>query len=74
VISYPAMLDVSVKLIRFVAGLLRKERKALGTRKNTRALTCWYQAVLRSRGSGTSPTSHAMARRSASPKPPRTGT
>jgi hypothetical protein len=45
VISYPAMLDVSVKLIRFVAGLLRKERKALGTRKNTRALTCWYQAV-----------------------------
>jgi hypothetical protein len=39
------MLDVSVKLIRFVAGLLRKERKALGTRKNTRALTCWYQAV-----------------------------
>src|SRR5260370_33496909 len=39
------MLDVSVKLIRYVAGLLRKERKALGTRKNTRALTCWYQAV-----------------------------
>jgi hypothetical protein len=28
-----------------VAGLLRKERRALGTRKNTRALTCRYQAV-----------------------------
>jgi hypothetical protein len=39
------MLDVSVELIRFVARLLRTERKARGTRKRTRGLTCWYQAV-----------------------------
>jgi hypothetical protein len=39
------MLDVSVDLIRYVAGLLRKERKARGTRTGSRALTCWYQAV-----------------------------
>jgi hypothetical protein len=45
VISYPAMLDVPVELLRFVARLLRTERKARGTRKRTRALTCWYQAV-----------------------------
>jgi hypothetical protein len=45
VISYPAMLDVSVELIRFVVRLLRTERKVRGTRKSTRALTCWHQAV-----------------------------
>jgi DDE superfamily endonuclease len=45
VVSYPAMLDVSGELIRFVAGLLRAERKARGTRKGTRALTCWVQAL-----------------------------
>lgn len=44
-IAYPAMLDVSCDLIRFVARLLRAERKARGTRRGTRALTCWYQAV-----------------------------
>jgi hypothetical protein len=45
VIAYPAMLDVSVELIRYVAGLLRTERKTRGTRTSSRALTCWYQAV-----------------------------
>ena len=44
-IAYPAMLDVSRDLIRFVAHLLRMEREARGTRKGTRALTCWVQAV-----------------------------
>ncbi|TDD58207.1 transposase family protein, partial [Actinomadura rubrisoli] len=39
------MLDVSRELIRFVAGLLRAERKACGTRTGTRALTCWVQAL-----------------------------
>jgi hypothetical protein len=39
------MLDVSLELIRYVAGLLRKERKVRGTRKGSRALTCWFQAV-----------------------------
>jgi hypothetical protein len=45
VIAYPAMLDVSPDLIRYVARLLRNERKARGTRTGTRALTCWYQAI-----------------------------
>lgn len=44
-IAYPAILDVSVELIRYVAGLLRAERKARRTRKDSRALTCWFQAV-----------------------------
>lgn len=44
-IAYPAMLDVSRDLIRYVARLLREERKARGTRPGARALTCWVQAV-----------------------------
>lgn len=44
-VTYPAMLDVPRELIRFVAGLLRAERRARGTRKGTRALTCWKQAL-----------------------------
>jgi DDE superfamily endonuclease len=39
------MLDVPGELIRFVAALLRAERKARGTRRDTRALTCWVEAV-----------------------------
>jgi hypothetical protein len=39
------MLDVSPELVRFVAGLLRAHRRALGTRNGTRILTCWYQAL-----------------------------
>ncbi|MFA1547581.1 transposase family protein [Actinomadura chokoriensis] len=39
------MLDVPRELIRFTAGLLRTERKARGTRKGTRALTCWALAA-----------------------------
>jgi len=45
VLAYPAMLDVPRELIRFVAGLLRAERKARGTRTGTRVLTCRVQAV-----------------------------
>lgn len=44
-VTYPAMLDVPRELIRFVAGLLRAERRARGTRKGTRSLTCWKQAL-----------------------------
>src|SRR5207248_9281245 len=40
------MLDVPRELIRYVAVLLAAERRARGTRKGTRALTCFYQAVL----------------------------
>jgi hypothetical protein len=39
------MLDVRRELIRFVAGLSRAERKARGTRRGTRVLSCWVQAV-----------------------------
>jgi DDE superfamily endonuclease len=45
VIAYPAMLDVSADLIRFVARLLRAERRSRGTRTRTRALTCRVQAL-----------------------------
>src|SRR5258708_34427140 len=40
------MLDVPPELVRFVAGLLRAHRGELGTRKGTRILTCYNQAVL----------------------------
>jgi hypothetical protein len=46
VIAYRAMLDVPRELVAMLAGRLRAERRARGTRKRTRALTCWYQALL----------------------------
>jgi hypothetical protein len=46
VIAYRAMLDVPRELMTMLAGLLRAERRARGTRKQTRALTCWYHALL----------------------------
>ena len=45
-IAYRAMLDVPKELVRYLARLLAAERRALGTRKGTRALTCFYQAIL----------------------------
>ena len=45
-IAYRAMLDVPRELVRHLAGLLAAERRLLGTRKKTRALTCWYHALL----------------------------
>jgi hypothetical protein len=46
VIAYRAMLDVPRDLVAMLAGRLRAERRARGTRTGTRALTCWYQALL----------------------------
>jgi hypothetical protein len=46
VIAYRAMLDVPRELVRYLARLLAAERRAVGTRKGTRALTCHYQAIL----------------------------
>lgn len=40
------MLDVPRELARYLARLLAAERRALGTRRGTRALTCFYQALL----------------------------
>jgi hypothetical protein len=46
VIAYPAMLDVPRELVHHLARLLAAERRVLGTRRGTRALTCFYQALL----------------------------
>jgi hypothetical protein len=46
VIAYSAMLDVPRELVRHLAQLLAAERRVLGTRRGTRALTCFYQALL----------------------------
>jgi hypothetical protein len=46
VIAYRAILDVPTELVRYVSRLLAAER---GTRRGTRVLTCWYQALRRSK-------------------------
>lgn len=45
VIAYPAMLDVPRELVGYVSRLLAAERRARGTRRGSRALTCWRQAL-----------------------------
>jgi DDE superfamily endonuclease len=45
VIAYRAMLDVPRELVRHVSRLLAAERRARRTRKKSRALTCWRQAL-----------------------------
>lgn len=44
-IAYRAMLDVPRELVTYLTGLLRTERRRLGTRTGTRALTCGKQAL-----------------------------
>lgn len=44
-IAYRAMLDVLRELITMVAELLRAERRTRGTRKGTRLLSCFRQAL-----------------------------
>ncbi|MGF6889342.1 hypothetical protein ABIA39_008809 [Nocardia sp. GAS34] len=45
-ITYRAMLDVPRELVQEVSRLLHAERCRRGTRKDTRALTCFRQALL----------------------------
>ena len=45
-VRYLAMLDVPRELVRYLARLLATQRRTLGTRRGTRALTCYYQALL----------------------------
>jgi hypothetical protein len=45
VIAYRAMLDVPRELVDHVSRLLAAQRRARGTRRNSRALTCWKQAL-----------------------------
>jgi hypothetical protein len=46
VITHPATLDVSRELAQQVSRLLHAERRRRGTRKRSRALTCFRHAVL----------------------------
>jgi hypothetical protein len=45
VVSYRVMLDVPRELILFVSGLLAARRREIGTRKGTRKLGCYRQAL-----------------------------
>ena len=45
-IAYRATLDVPRELVQFVAKLLLAERRRRGTPRGSRALTCFWQAVL----------------------------
>jgi hypothetical protein len=45
VIAYRAMLDVPRALAHYLSRLLTAERRARGTRRRSRALTCFRQAV-----------------------------
>jgi DDE superfamily endonuclease/Helix-turn-helix of DDE superfamily endonuclease len=46
VIAYRAMVDVPRELVQYLGRLLAAERRAKGTRRGTRSLTCFYQALL----------------------------
>jgi hypothetical protein len=46
VIAYRAMLDVPKELVRYLASQLAAERRQVGTRRRTRRLTCFRQAIL----------------------------
>ena len=44
-VSYRVMLDVPMELVLFVSGLLAVRRRQIGTRKGTRRLGCYRQAL-----------------------------
>lgn len=44
-ITYEAVLDVSERSVQFLSGLPHDERVRRGTRRNTRALSTFMQAV-----------------------------
>jgi hypothetical protein len=46
VIGYRAKVDVPRELVQYLGRLLAVERRARGTRTGTRALACFYQALL----------------------------
>lgn len=46
VVTYRATLDVPREVVLFLSRLLAAERALRGTRKGTRALTCFHQAVM----------------------------
>ncbi len=62
VIAYRATLDVPRELAQFVAKLLAAERRRRGTPRGSRALSCFWQAVLRLRWFRDRATADALAR------------
>jgi len=62
VIAYRATLDVPRELVQFVAKLLLAERRRRGTPKGSRALSCFWQAVLGLRWFRDRATAEALAR------------
>jgi hypothetical protein len=62
VIAYRATLDVPGELAQFVARLLLAERRHRGTRRGSRALTCFWQAVVGLRWFRDRTTPEALAR------------
>jgi DDE superfamily endonuclease len=62
VIAYRATLDVPRELVQFVARLLLAERRRRGTPKGSRALSCFWQAVLALRWFRDRTTAEALAR------------
>jgi hypothetical protein len=62
VIAYRATLDVPRELVWFVAKLLLAERRRRGTPRGSRALTCFWQAVLGVRWFRDRTTADALAR------------
>jgi len=73
VIAYRAALDVPRELAQFTARLLAAERRRRGTPRDSRALTCFWQAVLGLR-SATAPPPMRSPVTTASRKLPPTGT
>ncbi|WP_269082897.1 transposase family protein [Allosalinactinospora lopnorensis] len=62
-VPYRAILDVSTELIRNVSRLLADERRRRrGTRRHTRALSCYKQAVLVVRHFRDTTDAHALAK------------
>ena len=76
-IAHRATLDVPRELAQFVAKLLAAERRRRGTPRGSRALTCFWQAVLGVRWfrDRTSPDAlardHGISRATAYPHPQR---
>jgi DDE superfamily endonuclease len=62
VIAYRATLDVPRELAQFVAGLLLAERRRRGTPRGSRALSCFWQAVVGLRWFRDCTTPEALAR------------
>ena len=60
-VSYRVMLDVPRELIWFVSGLLAARRREIGTRRGTRRLGCYRQALFARRGSGIRAISRGLA-------------